>query len=64
MMDQSFEILPELRGLIDRVVPLGRIAQPEEVGDVITFLCSPSASYLNGLGLLIDGGVTLTAHLG
>lgn len=64
ILDLSFEKMPQLRGFIDSVVPLGRIAQPEEVGDVIAFLCSPSASYLNGLGMLVDGGVTLTVHLG
>lgn len=63
MMDREFEMVPPLRGIINSMVPLGRIAQPEEVADVIVFLCSPAASYINGTGLMIDGGVTLTVHV-
>ena len=63
-MDREFEKMPQMRDMIKAAVPLGRMAQPEEVGDVIRFLCSPEASYINGAGLLIDGGVTLTIHVG
>ena len=38
-------------------IPAGRIGQPEEVGAVITFLCSQPASYLTGQSLLVDGGL-------
>lgn len=44
-------------------VPLGRPAEPEEVGDSIVYLCSPAASYVNGIGLILDSGLTLTVHL-
>ncbi len=37
-------------------VPLGRIGRPEEVGDVVAFLASERASYLNGVSVLVDGG--------
>ncbi len=37
-------------------VPLGRIGRPEELGEVVAFLCSRRASYLNGISLPIDGG--------
>ncbi|MGV9303246.1 SDR family oxidoreductase [Nonomuraea sp. NPDC003727] len=36
--------------------PLGRIGRPEEVGDVIAFLASDRASFVNGVSLLVDGG--------
>jgi len=36
--------------------PLGRVGQPEELGDVVTFLSSPRASYVTGTALPIDGG--------
>jgi 3-oxoacyl-[acyl-carrier protein] reductase len=38
-------------------IPVGRIGQPEEVGAVIAFLCSASASYVTGQSLLVDGGL-------
>ena len=37
-------------------VPLGRIGQPEELGDVVAFLSSERASYVTGTALPIDGG--------
>ncbi len=40
-----------------RAVPLGRLGTPEEVGDVISFLATPAASYITGTTLLVDGGV-------
>lgn len=41
-----------------KLVPLGRFAQPEEIGGVIAFLCSPAAGYVNGVSLAVDGGRT------
>lgn len=37
-------------------IPVGRIGQPEEFGAAVAFLCSPSASYINGINLPVDGG--------
>ncbi|MDR8414647.1 SDR family oxidoreductase [Nonomuraea sp. 3-1Str] len=37
-------------------VPVGRIGRPEEVGDVVAFLASERASFVNGVSLLVDGG--------
>ncbi|MDF1666145.1 MAG: SDR family oxidoreductase [Planctomycetota bacterium] len=37
-------------------VPEGRLAQPEELGQVIAFLASPAASYVRGQSLAVDGG--------
>ncbi len=38
--------------------PLGRIGRPEEIGDVIAFLCGPRASYMTGSEVYVDGGWT------
>lgn len=35
---------------------IGRMAEPAEIGEVIAFLCSPSASYLTGQAVTVDGG--------
>ena len=38
-------------------VPLGRTAQPSEIADVITFLAGPSAAYITGAVIPVDGGL-------
>ena len=42
----------------NRGIPLGRVAEAQEAGDVITFLASERASYLTGVAINIDGGVS------
>lgn len=37
-------------------IPVGRLGKPEEIGDVIAFLASVKASFINGINLLVDGG--------
>ncbi|KAG2406315.1 Tropinone reductase-like protein [Vigna angularis] len=39
--------------------PLKRIAEPEEVSSLVTFLCLPAASYITGQVICVDGGVTV-----
>lgn len=39
-------------------IPLGRIGQPEEFAAAVAFLCSPAASYINGINMPVDGGRT------
>jgi glucose 1-dehydrogenase len=42
----------------DALVPLGRVATPEDMADVIAFLLGPDARYINGHDLVADGGVS------
>jgi 3-oxoacyl-[acyl-carrier protein] reductase len=39
-------------------VPLGRVGEASEAGDVICFLASPKASYVTGTAINIDGGTS------
>ncbi len=48
--------LDDFYGGIGSMVPLGRIGESEEVGDVIAFLASERASYVTGAAINIDGG--------
>lgn len=40
-----------------RGIPMGRIAEPDEIAAAIVFLCSKQASYISGINLLADGGL-------
>jgi NAD(P)-dependent dehydrogenase (short-subunit alcohol dehydrogenase family) len=46
----------EAQRKVDRSIPLGRIARPEEVADVAVFVASERASFMNGACILLDGG--------
>ncbi|AJA80870.1 SDR family NAD(P)-dependent oxidoreductase [Levilactobacillus brevis] len=53
-------IAPErLKHMLDRV-PLGRFANATEIANVVAFLLSDKASYVNGQDIIIDGGMTVT----
>ncbi len=48
----------QLQAEIDATLPLGRMAQPEELGDVICFMASARASYISGTVITVDGNST------
>lgn len=48
----------EIKTAMANQSPMKRIAQPEEVANAICFLCSPAASYINGINVPVDGGRT------
>ncbi|HEY6015255.1 MAG TPA: SDR family oxidoreductase [Gaiellaceae bacterium] len=38
-------------------IPVGRLGEPRELGDLVAFLCSSRASYVNGTLIQVDGGL-------
>lgn len=54
--------LLQLEGTVEFMrdkTPLARIGTPEDVADVVVFLCSPLARFVTGQNLVVDGGMTL-----
>jgi meso-butanediol dehydrogenase / (S,S)-butanediol dehydrogenase / diacetyl reductase len=52
------QMTPELDAAVSRRVPLGRMFQPEEIGQVIAFLAAPASSAVTGVVMPVDGGWT------
>lgn len=49
----------EVRDVLDRRIPLGRVASPDEVKGLALFLASPASGYITGVQIPIDGGSSL-----
>ena len=45
------------RATDEAAIPARRFGEPSEIADAVTFLCSTRAAYVNGITLLIDGGL-------
>ncbi|MCK4978374.1 MAG: SDR family oxidoreductase, partial [Anaerolineales bacterium] len=53
---QEAEYSPEMLEAVNRKIPLGRHATPEEIAALFTFLASDEAPYITGQHIVIDGG--------
>ncbi|MBI3122224.1 MAG: glucose 1-dehydrogenase, partial [candidate division NC10 bacterium] len=55
--DRRLQADPEgITAFLKREIPFGRFGKPEEVADVVVFLCSERASWVTGACLNVDGG--------
>jgi NAD(P)-dependent dehydrogenase (short-subunit alcohol dehydrogenase family) len=54
-----FEFMPDQVERFESGTPAGRIGEPEDVADVVVFLCSDLARFVTGQNIVVDGGLTL-----
>lgn len=47
---------PALKEHYENFSPMGRMAMPEDIAHAALFLCLPETNYINGIGLIVDGG--------
>ena len=48
--------IEEITKNIENSIPTKRLGEPEELAAAVCFLCSPEASFINGINLPVDGG--------
>jgi NAD(P)-dependent dehydrogenase (short-subunit alcohol dehydrogenase family) len=59
MPQEMFAAAPGAIEAISETSPMGRLARPEEVAEAAAWLCSDRSSYVNGHGLVVDGGIVV-----
>lgn len=56
LAEQSTQGAQGSHEMLDPLHPIGRIGEPNEVADLIVWLCSPEASFVTGVNMPVDGG--------
>jgi 3-oxoacyl-[acyl-carrier protein] reductase len=57
--DMSEAVRNKAGDLIQKMIPMKRLGQPEDVAAVVVFLAGPAAAYVTGQVLTVDGGLSL-----
>jgi glucose 1-dehydrogenase len=52
--------IPELRQQTEQRIPLGRLGKPDDLVGAAMLLCSDAGSYINGIDLFVDGGLSVS----
>ena len=52
---------PELMAKLNAAIPMGRMAQPEEIASLVAFLASDGASYMTATSVFADGGIMMSS---
>ena len=50
---------PKQKEILENMIPLARVGQPKEIAAAATWLASEESSYVTGITLFVDGGMTL-----
>jgi len=57
--DMTEQLSEEIKTELQNTIPLGRIGEPEDVADLVTFLASERANYITGQTIHVDGGMVM-----
>jgi NAD(P)-dependent dehydrogenase (short-subunit alcohol dehydrogenase family) len=57
-LTESFFADPAFGDFVDRMIPMGQLATPEQIAAAVVYLASPAAGMITGHSLVIDGGWT------
>ena len=59
MFSEECRRTPQIPEIIQKIVPLQRAIGADEVAAAVMYLCGPAAGFVNGVSLLMDGGMTV-----
>ena len=59
MTEPMFTFMPGQVERFETDTPVGRMGEPEDIADVVVFLCSDLARFITGQNIVVDGGLTL-----
>ena len=63
MTQPFYDATPGALEQAERMHALGRIGRPEEIASTVVFLSSEESSFITGTAVIIDGGMSLGAHI-
>ncbi|XDG05434.1 hypothetical protein ABKA04_005049 [Annulohypoxylon sp. FPYF3050] len=64
MFEEECRRIPQTPQIIEKLSPLKRAIEPDEVASACLYLCSPTTVYLNGITLTMDSGLTAGPMIG
>ena len=50
-----------MAGFAEKFIPVGRLGHPHDIGQMVTYLCSPGGDWVNGAVFVVDGGESLAS---
>ena len=57
--DMNSHFTPEVIDRLNNVIPIGRVGESEDIGDVVAFMSSDAARYMTGSSIVVDGGMVI-----
>lgn len=57
--DMNAHFTPDIISRLNQAIPIGRVGEAEEIGDVVAFIVSDAARYMTGSSIVVDGGMII-----